>query len=112
MVSQALIPEGPRGSNKSEDHRKETPPRDDDNEEFEQMNLLTQYIGHPKRPNDRRPTVDSRNYLLENKIEKKKEEFQAKFLELVEVYDRAPSTITGETPHAFLAKDQCTTNGY
>ena len=89
MASQDLIPEGPSGSNENPRHE-DTPPRDDE-EEFEQMNFLTQYIGHPKRPNDRRPATDDRNYLLENQIDKKKEEFRTKYLELVEVYDRAAS---------------------
>ena len=94
MTSQELIPAGPSNSTTSEttehDHHEDAPPPQED-EEFEQLSFLTQYIGHPKRPNDKRPSADNRDYLLETEVDRQREEFLKEYLDLVDVYDRASS---------------------
>ena len=94
MTSQELIPDNPRTAD-SETTSEDSPSNQlarnqNEEEEFEQLGLLTQYIGQPAKT-DRSRATTSRDWLRQTELEREIDTFKERYLELIDVLDRASS---------------------
>ena len=89
-----MIPDNPRTTD-SETTSEDSPSNQlarnqNEEEEFEQLGLLTQYIGQLAKT-DRSRATTSRDWLRQTELEKEIDTFKERYLELIDVLDRASS---------------------